>query len=54
MRLFEALIGEWHGDGEVIGGISAEGKTIAGRWERGTGEVGDKWEIDFPINYMRK
>jgi len=37
-----------------IGEISADGKTIACRWERGMGEAGDQWEIDFPINYFRK
>jgi len=33
---------------------SADGKTITGRWERGTGETGDQWEIDFPFDYVRK
>jgi hypothetical protein len=37
-----------------IGEISADGKTIEGRWERGTGDAGDDWELDFPINYVRK
>jgi hypothetical protein len=37
----------------VIGG-APDGKTIEGRWERGTGNSGDEWEIDFPINYFRK
>ncbi|TMD45834.1 MAG: hypothetical protein E6I86_13940 [Chloroflexi bacterium] len=36
-----------------IGEISADGKTIGGRWERGMGDAGDQWEIDFPINYFR-
>jgi hypothetical protein len=34
-----------------IGDISADGRTIDGRWERG---VGDEWEIDVPIRYSRK
>jgi hypothetical protein len=34
--------------------ISAEGKTIEGRWERGLGDAGDEWVIDFPITYFRK
>jgi hypothetical protein len=37
-----------------IGEISADGARIEGRWERGTGAAGDEWEIDFPINYLRK
>ena len=34
-----------------IGDISADGRTIDGRWERG---IGDAWEIDFPIRYLRR
>jgi hypothetical protein len=37
-----------------IGEISADGKTIKVRIERGMGPAGDQWEIDFPINYYRK
>jgi hypothetical protein len=37
-----------------IGEISADGKMIEGRWERGMGAAGDEWGIDFPINYFRK
>jgi hypothetical protein len=46
-----------HGPGfnqRFIGAISADGKTIDGRWERGTGAARDQWEIDFPIRYVRK
>ena len=46
-----------HGPGfnqRFIGVISADGRTIEGRWERGMGDDGDEWEIDFPINYVRK
>ena len=51
---------DWNGpDGpgfnqRFIGEISADGMTIEGRWERGTGNAGDEWEIDFPIDYFRK
>jgi hypothetical protein len=51
---------DWNGpDGpgfnqRFIGEISADGKTIDGRWERGTGEAGDRWEIDFPFTYVRR
>lgn len=51
---------DWNGlDGpgynqRFIGEISADGKTIEGRWERGMGDAGDNWEIDFSINYSRK
>lgn len=46
-----------HGPGfnqRFIGVISADGRTIEGRWERGMGDAGDEWEIDFPISYVRK
>ena len=51
---------DWNGpDGpgfnqRFIGEISADRKKIAGRWERGMGKAGDEWEIDFPLNYVRK
>jgi hypothetical protein len=51
---------DWNGpDGpgfnqRFIGEISADGKTIEGRWERGMGDAGDAWEIDFPLTYVRK
>jgi len=50
---------DWNGpDGpgfnqRFIGKISADGQSIHARWERGLGEAGDEWEIDFPINYSR-
>jgi hypothetical protein len=37
-----------------IGEISADGNSIDGRWERGIGDAGDQWEIDFPLHYVRK
>ena len=37
----------------VVGEISADGQTIEGRWERGVGDAGDQWELDFPIRYRR-
>ena len=46
-----------HGPGfnqRFIGDISADGRTIVGRWERGTGDAGDRWEVDFPITYVRR
>jgi hypothetical protein len=46
-----------HGPGfnqRFIGEISADATTIEGRWERGTGDAGDAWEIDFPITYVRR
>ena len=51
---------DWNGpDGpgfnqRFIGAISADGRTIDGRWERGLGADGDAWELDFPITYTRK
>ena len=45
-----------HGPGfnqRFIGQISADGRTIEGRWERGLGDAGDAWELDFPLSYVR-
>jgi hypothetical protein len=50
---------DWNGpDGpgfnqRFIGEISADGNAIEGRWERGMGDAGDQWELDFPITYVR-
>ena len=50
---------DWRGphgpgfDQRFIGEISADGTTIEARWERGTGDAGDAWAIDFPITYHR-
>ena len=46
-----------HGPGfnqRFVGELSLDGNTIEGRWERGSGENGVDWEIDFPITYVRK
>jgi hypothetical protein len=46
-----------HGPGfnqRFIGEMSADRKTIEGRWERGMGDAGDEWELDFPMTYVRK
>lgn len=51
---------DWNGpDGpgfnqRFIGEISADGRTIEGRWERGMGDACDQWELDFPMTYFRK
>ena len=58
-KIWRAPGEDWNGpDGpgfnqRFIGEISADGKTIEGRWERAMGEAGDQWELDFPINYAR-
>lgn len=38
-------------DQRFIGEFSADHRRIEGRWER---RSGDKWEIDFPMTYVRK
>src|SRR5258708_35902712 len=59
-KMWRAPGEDWNGPNgpgfnqRFIGEISADGTTIEGRWERGTGDAGDEWEIDFPINYFRK
>ena len=58
-RIWRAPGEDWNGpDGpgfnqRFIGEIAADGTTIAGRWERGMGDAGDVWELDFPIDYVR-
>jgi hypothetical protein len=58
-RIWRAPGEDWNGpDGpgfnqRFIGEISADGTTIVGRWERGLGQAGDEWSIDFPITYVR-
>jgi hypothetical protein len=60
LKIWRAPGEDWNGpDGpgfnqRFIGEISADAKTLKGRWERGVGKAGDKWEMDFPINYVRK
>ena len=59
-RIWFAPDQEWTGpDGpgfnqRFIGRISATGNVIEGRWERGLGEAGDQWEVDFPLTYQRR
>ena len=36
-----------------IGELSEDGSHIDGRWERGAGDAGDEWELDFPLAYTR-
>ncbi len=58
-KIWRAPGEDWNGpDGpgfnqRFIGEISADGTTIEARWERGMGDAGDAWEIDFPITYRR-
>jgi hypothetical protein len=58
-RIWLAPDQDWTGpDGpgfnqRFIGELSADGRTIEGRWERGLGEAGDQWELDFPLRYVR-
>jgi len=50
---------DWNGpDGpgfnqRFIGELSPDGTRIDGRWERGMGDAGDQWELDFPLVYTR-
>jgi hypothetical protein len=59
-KIWRAAGEDWNGpDGpgfnqRFIGEISADGSSIEGRWERGMRDAGDRWEMDFPINYVRK
>jgi hypothetical protein len=59
-KIWRAPGEDWNGpDGpgfnqRFIGEISADGTTIDGRWERGLGDAGDEWELDFPLTYVRR
>jgi hypothetical protein len=59
-KMWRAFGEDWNGPNgpgfnqRFIGEISADGKRIEARWERGMGDAGDEWEIDFPISYFRK
>jgi hypothetical protein len=59
-RIWLAPGEDWNGsqgpgfNQRFIGEISADSNRIDGRWERGMGAAGEDWEIDFPINYIRK
>jgi len=59
-KIWRAPGEDWNGpDGpgfnqRFIGEISADGRTIEARWERGMGDAGDEWELDFPITYVRR
>ena len=58
-RIWRAPGEDWNGpDGpgfnqRFIGEMSADGRTIDGRWGRGLGDAGDDWELDFPMTYVR-
>jgi hypothetical protein len=36
-----------------VGEISPDASKITGAWERGLGEAGDQWELDFTLDYER-
>jgi hypothetical protein len=58
-KIWRAPGEDWNGpdgpgfDQRFIGELSADTNTIAGRWERGMGDAGDRWELDFPLTYIR-
>jgi hypothetical protein len=59
-KIWRAPGEDWNGpDGpgfnqRFIAEISADRNKIEGRWERGMGDAGKAWEVDFPIDYIRK
>ena len=59
-KIWRAPGEDWNGpDGpgfhqRFIGEITADGGTIQTRWERGMGDAGDEWELDFSMTYVRK
>ena len=36
-----------------IGEIAPDGSRITGAWERGLGAAGDRWELDFTLDFQR-
>ena len=59
-KIWRAAGEDWNGsDGpgfnqRFLGEISQDGNRIEGRWERGLGESGEDWELDFPMTYARR
>ena len=59
-KIWRAPGEDWNGpDGpgfnqRFIGEMSGDRATIDGRWERGMGDAGDQWELDFPFDYTRR
>ena len=59
-KIWRAPGEDWNGpqgpgfNQRFIGEISADGRRIEARWERGVGDAGDQWEIDFPMTYVRR
>ena len=60
LKIWRAPGEDWTGSNgpgfnqRFFGELSADGNSITGRWERGMGDAGDQWELDFPINYVRR
>ena len=60
LNIWRAPGEDWNGPAgpgfnqRFIGEIAADGNMIVGRWERGLGEAGDQWELDFPLTYVRR
>jgi hypothetical protein len=67
-RLYLSTVGDgrwviWRGDESwrespghnqrYVGETSPDGSKITGAWERGLGEAGDQWELDFTLDYER-
>jgi hypothetical protein len=58
-KIWRAPGEDWNGpqgpgfNQRFVGVFSADGNTVDGRWERGLGNSGDVWELDFPITYHR-
>jgi hypothetical protein len=59
-KIWRAPGEDWNGPNgpgfnqRFIGEISEDGRTIVSRWERGVGDEGDTWELDFPMTYVRR
>jgi hypothetical protein len=67
-RIYLSSVGDgrwaiWRGDDSwrespghnqrYVGEISSDGSRITGAWERGLGDAGDQWEVDFTLDYER-
>jgi hypothetical protein len=59
-KIWRAPSEDWNGSAgpgfnqRFVGEIAADGDTIEARWERGLGDSGDRWEVDFPLHYVRR
>ena len=59
-RIWRAPDEDWNGpegpgfNQRFFAELSPDGRTMETRWERGLGEAGDDWQLDFGMTYVRR